>query len=482
MADKQTLDFGLLGRSYSLRHSLKHYRSVCVVAVYSLDLSAGQRPKTWLQNTLERCLQATIRQHSGLCYAPTDQADNLTSEFRQLEKINRDDVMEYIETQDAQMAESEPSRDTVLCQKLELAHEELWPSHKPAWKTIIMHRRAYSNGNDAEIYVPSCSRIDAAFIAHHAIADGLSGVAFHTAMMDNFEKASMMAGEPTWPMAIDGILTPPRPVEDVIDLTGSATSKASDTGDTNGLVWTGGAISGDNFKSRIQLTTIPPHQVLRILGLCKRDRVSMTSYLHALICTSLCKTLEGAPGLRAITPYSLRGFAATSPRDIVNHVSHMSTHIPGTRLDAIRESKLHSRAEHQQIINLARRFGDAIAAELKRFPQGSALANLSQIQDLRAFCLSQEGGKRGSSYELSNLGAVEKWVSADGGLTLERLIFTQTGMVVGPAIGFNCVSIRRGPLTMSITWQHGIVDDVLIEVVARELEKRLMSVDAALSD
>ncbi|KAH8669924.1 hypothetical protein BGZ61DRAFT_483229 [Ilyonectria robusta] len=293
-------------------------------------------------------------------------------------------------------------------------------------------------------------------------------------MMEIFPEAFGMGARSIWPMILDEIQSPPTPMEDLIDMPRSTTSAPSPAKDP---VWTGGIVSlptVDDFISRIQLINIPPKNLSWMIKTCKQHGVSINSYLHGHICACLCRAIGGTPDFRAVTPFSVRGLTKASPRDIVNHISYMSTHVSNAKMKGIRESIPHSLTEHECIINLARDFGQDIAAEVKRFPRDSALANLWQIQDIRSHCLNQEGKKRECTYELSNLGATENQASADSPLTLERLMFTQSGMVAGPAIGFNCVSIRGGPLTMAITWQYGIVDESLINTLAHGLEKRLM--------
>lgn len=361
-----------------------------------------------------------------------------------------------------------------MCRTLETAHAKLWPPNKPAWRAIILHHESDPGDKSTAEPIPSCSRVDIAFVAHHTIADGLSGITFHNTMMKNFRGAFGMRGRSIWPMLLDEKQSPPTLMEDLIDMPRSATSDPSPADDP---VWTGGIISlptVDEFKSRIHLVSIPPNQLSWIIKTCKQHGVSINSYLHGLICACLCRAIEGTPAFRAVTPFSVRGFTKASPQEIVNHISYMITHVSRMKLKGIRESTPHSLAEHQCIINLAKEFGQDIAAEVKQFPQDSALANLWQIQDMLSHCLDQEGKERNCTYELSNLGAIENQAPADSPLTLERLVFTQSGMVAGPAIGFNCVSIRGGPLTMAITWQHGIVDKSLINILAHGLEKRLM--------
>lgn len=48
-------------------------------------------------------------------------------------------------------------------------------------------------------------------------------------------------------------------------------------------------------------------------------------------------------------------------------------------------------------------------------------------------------------------------------MELERLVFTQCGMVVGAAFGCSVVSVRDGPLVLGFTWQQGVVDEALMD-------------------
>ncbi|KAH6893489.1 hypothetical protein B0T10DRAFT_457590 [Thelonectria olida] len=95
----------------------------------------------------------------------------------------------------------------------------------------------------------------------------------------------------------------PRAVEDVVGLGKPATTE---TNGTQAGVWTGGTISLDTFKSRVRLTTIPPKSLHELIRHCKQLESTLASYLHGTICASLCQSVVGNSGFRAITPYSLR--------------------------------------------------------------------------------------------------------------------------------------------------------------------------------
>ena len=59
---------------------------------------------------------------------------------------------------------------------------------------------------------------------------------------------------------------------------------------------------------------------------------------------------------------------------------------------------------------------------------------------------------------------------------MERDIFSQSGSVTGAAIYFNVASMADGPLTIATTWLEGVVDNVLVEDVVKDLEYSLRCV------
>lgn len=59
-------------------------------------------------------------------------------------------------------------------------------------------------------------------------------------------------------------------------------------------------------------------------------------------------------------------------------------------------------------------------------------------------------------------------------MRLEKLVFTQCGMPAGPAFGCSVVSVRGGPLVISLHWQEGAVKEGLMAEMKAFLERRLL--------
>ncbi|GAP92645.1 hypothetical protein SAMD00023353_5900070 [Rosellinia necatrix] len=523
MAERPLVSLGLLGRYYSARHTLGHYRSVCVAAEYVVPSLSSLETKQGLCDALEHSLQATIRAHSGLCFGLTDKADGSTPLFQQVDIIQQGDVVRYIETDGL---DTETSREDLLRRHIETAHAEFWRVGMPAWKAIVLlpsdarpasgtgtKRRDDHDARRRTVYV--------AFLVHHAIADGLSGLAFHTALMENFATAQE---RPQWPIVFREPQPTPPVLDDFIDFAALSIPHAQDDDDNDDaqhIVWSccsssSGNVTAlpslDSFKSRIRLIALTRAQSARVLATCRDLGVTVTSLLHGAICAALAGVLpydddddgdDDNPlmGVRAATPYSLRRFTGATPREILNHVSYASKYVPGARLRALRrQSALHNGdddptaaaaataavvGQRGRLAALAREFGDDMRAELARFPARNAWAEIGGVADLVAHCRRRVGRPRGYTYELSNIGALAGISSSSSSssspsssssarIGLEKLFFTQSGMVTGPALGFNCVSVASGPLTIAITWQEGVVEEDLVDSIARDLSERLI--------
>ncbi|CCT75941.1 uncharacterized protein FFB20_00722 [Fusarium fujikuroi] len=467
MAKHAPLTLGVLGRYYSARHTLGQYRSACVTATYSISFPDDSLLNE-LNSALEHALQATIREHAGLRYGICDEKVDGVPLFRQIRTFDSQDVMKVV-TSRPRAGEGDGMSDELLSRDLESRHSELWPENKPAWRVVVLkHTNNCKSHRSLTMHI--------AFFAHHAIADGLSGVAFHASLMNDLKLDTPISAK--WPLELNEIQDPPPTIEESVDCLSCNCTVCTTPDKSDDPVWAGGPISTaptENYESLVRIVTVPAAPFSDLLRKCKQANVTVTGLLHAIICTSLRSSIkEDVSGFRAVTPFSARRHTGASDAEIVNHISYLTSYISQQELQRFQNSARGSAAEEQHIIDLARRFSNEVATKVKEFPHGSMATKLSQVQNILQECLSQGGRERRYTYELSNLGLVSSICPPKGsGIKLDRLVFTQCGFVAGPALGFNCVSTRGGNFTISITWQRGIVAESVVEDVAQELETRL---------
>ncbi|CAJ0546457.1 Ff.00g010840.m01.CDS01 [Fusarium sp. VM40] len=391
--------------------------------------------------------------------------------FEQLRRIDQEDVLEIIPGQQS------VAPDRALSEVLGKFHTNLWLPGKPAWKAIVVEYLAEG--------LNTVPRLDLAFFAHHAIADGLSGIAFHTSLMENLKFVPDPSLSSNWPLELDESQKIPPAVEECMDISPCKCAICDTQKVTTPAVWAGGNISSIpviGFQSRVHIITVPQEGLSSLLQRCKRAKATLTGLLHAYICIALRHALtnnrmiQGSEqGFQSVTPFQIRQHTGALESEILNHVSYLTTYVPHTELDRAVTHEGLSESDAKGISELARFFSHDLVNKVKAFPHGSNMAGqLSQIEDPLQQCQSQSGQKRQYTYELSNLGSTSSIMPPEGsGIRLERLAFTQCGFVAGPALGFNCVSVKGGPLTLSITWQTGIVLESVVERVAKELEVRL---------
>lgn len=467
-----------------MRHALGQYNSVCVTATYNVlpeDETGLRLFEERFEFALEWSLQATIHQHPGLLYGISDETEAGIAMYKQVDQIDQQDVLKTINSNNVNSTSPDSKKmtgDVLLSQALGETHAEHWLPHKPAWKVIVL--KHFQNGSkDHDYDRTTLGRLDIAFVAHHAIADGLSGVAFHASLMENLEGLTTPLCQPPWPIMVSEPRGAPITVEERVDCLSCTCSICSGPGTCDRKAWTGEAISQTptiNVKHMVRIVTIPAEELSDVLQKCKQAKITLTTLLHVLICTSLRRGInEDVPGFRSVTPMSVRQHTGASKRDIVDHVSFLTSYVSRAELEKIQGCEPGSTAEWEHIIELAQSFGSDISTKAGQFPHGSMVTSLSRIQDLVSHFRSQGGTERMYTYEVSNLGSTSD-ISPPGGsnLKLEKLIFTQCAVVAGPAIVFNCVSTRGGPLVFSITWQEGIVEGSLVDRVVGELEDRLL--------
>ncbi|RAH76987.1 hypothetical protein BO86DRAFT_270534, partial [Aspergillus japonicus CBS 114.51] len=344
------------------RHALGQYRSAGVTAAYSVSLKESPELLLRVRFALERSIQATVRQHPGLCFGVSDEKSAGIPLFKQLHHIDREDVLEIIPFRDATSMSDESgdsTADTILSQVLGDRHGAIWPSNKPAWRVVVLEHLRDQNGPNTNQAV--LARLDIAFLAHHAIADGLSGLSFHESLMENLPDISASASPPTWPIAVSETLEAPAPVEERVACLSCTCALCDAPPSCYEPVWAGAAVPPGptaRFESMVRVVTIPADRLSGVLGRCKRSNITLTGLLHALICASLRRRIaEDHRGFRAVTPFSVRRHTQASAGDMVNHISYLTSYVPRAQLDEMDQCAHGSAAEERAIVELAQSFG-----------------------------------------------------------------------------------------------------------------------------
>ncbi|KAH8648953.1 alcohol acetyltransferase [Tricladium varicosporioides] len=460
---------GLLGKYYAARHAHGHYLSFAITGRYQFS-SLTIKNNVEFITLLKYALSYVIRRHPALNYGLVEKTKEKDAHFVRLRTIEWDDAFE-LQTSSALDAEQQ---DDVLTRTIGKGHEYHFSDqkHKPAWKVVVIH---YDG-----IAVRDRGTFDVVFLSHHAIADGKSGVAFHKTLFQQLSQADTLHPWPsTWPFIVPDNTPKPSFIEDALPFPlGSRASKQEvRTSPTAPEVWTSIPPTTKDYSSQVKIFTVPQTELKAVLQICRELHITVTGLLQALIIAYLSKALPEAKAFRGVTPYSMRPFTKASENAIVNHVSFILTEWTEEILTLIRTC-LSEDDEKDIYKKIATQLSTQLKTELEHIPtHGSpGILDIAQISDFDAFCEENMRKPRSTSFELSNVGVVTLGSNnplRDDGVLLEKLVFTQCGMVCGPALGCSVVSLAGGPMVVSMHWQGGVLKESFVDGLKAFLVEKL---------
>jgi hypothetical protein len=172
----------------------------------------------------------------------------------------------------------------------------------------------------------------------------------------------------------------------------------------------------------------------------------------------------------------MRRFTKLSDDEIACHISYITTDWKGPLILAARTVAEGLKEEENFISQISQIYQTALSAEFSTIPRigPSALIKLSKIKDFNYPSEDKMKRKRGYTYELSNIGVVQLPDDSPGNVRLEQLVFSQCAIVAGPAIGFSVISLKEGPLAITLNWQEGLSENEFMEKMGIYLNRRLL--------
>ncbi|KAF1945055.1 hypothetical protein EJ02DRAFT_509756 [Clathrospora elynae] len=326
----------------------------------------------------------------------------------------------------------------------------------PFWRLIIL--RSHGVEND----------FTACFIFHHAVGDGVSGLAFHSSFLDALHTASSSSsshdsksehivqsnGNPLLP-SLEEIH--PLPLPDMSNNTTSIPATLEE--------WTGGLIH-QPLKPNFRSLSLSPSSLKAFIAECRKNQLTVTSAFPALVASILYSILPSdTEVLTCIIPVNLRPWL---PHDIVAGAI-------GTWFDAF-QVKLFRAEGSTEIWPEAHK----VAQEIKRYltntsPSGqpyTTFAIFGSIPDISPIFTGTLGRPRDTAFELSNLGVFPNATAGgDAVWQLGKVTFSRSTVISGSALTIGAVTGGDGCLSLGFTLQEGVVEDAVVDKVIHATEK-----------
>lgn len=438
-----------------------------------------------IRDIIYLALSKVIPSHTALCCSIIGE-ETETSVYGLLPEIDLQDVVSFNRLDKA---------DDFL-NRIEQLHDELWTQldRRPAWKLEVFRHPSSE----------AVTIVDIAFVFHHALADGLSGAAFHKALLRELPNATN-AGKTvrvSSTVKIPSDLTLEEPLEKLVQLPLSWSFLATQVfkeyapswlSRTTSTLWAGAncEISENRpFRARLRTVQIPAPQVSRLLQLCRKQKITLTSLITGMLVNALANEMPTASQFLGSTPYTMRNHTGTSKNAIVNQTSVCMTTYNHDLLQEIRHpSKDQFPDINSHIWTAAHHFHATLQTELSQCPRDNAVGLLSYISNYRNFYLKKLNKPRETTFEVSNLGVFNPSFTSsndnnsksqptkasihedNSSWSMDNITFTQGPQVVGAAFALNCASLVGGRMNLVFSWQEGVMDEEAMDALARRLER-----------
>lgn len=481
-------DVGLNERRCIARGTLGLYGSIVTVATYNGSKSPPPEP---LVNIIVRALKHCITEHPVLCTTIPD----AETEKPQLASVSLMDLRKHMRFVD----NSSPSGADIsngIQPLLEQVHNEPFTHYEflPPWRIYVVPLQASST--------LSSVRFRIALASSHALADGMSGLAFHSSFLKALNQIENLGfnSDPVWtvPPSRSPILPPLeiavrlpiswsfllRPALNeylpswITNILGIKDTMAADT-------WCGAAVrpkrnnSTELLHTGVRTAFVSQKTMRRVLKVCRAHHARLTGLLTQITARAL------AQGLRPRGQY-YNQVVATIAIDLRKCIPEAKNHIANYNSSTNMTLAIPENIE-QGFTNEeweAVRHTTNVLADRSSTLADQPVALLKYLSNIRPWVLKQALKPSDVSFGISNLGVVTgvpTFNTRDGrGWAVEAVAFSQSADGTGQPLNVNVASIEGGPMTLIITWWPGMLgvddEDAFVEEVVGSIVHQLDSI------
>ena len=418
-----------------MRESLDFYRSLVVGGVYEF---AGP-VETPTPSTFAPALRRCIDQHPHLSTIIVE-SDTKTPRYKFCPRLELSQHVEIFTRNEAANTDVEAVK-RVLATILDAK----WPFSIPPWKIVVL-----------PLSVRKCF---IGFSFSHGLGDGVSALAFHSTFLKALQEQGLglREGESLIHTIQRRPLSPAFDTKNNLPISWSfllapllATylpkSLGFEANVVNPSTWVGSPIfySSEKYQTCVEIISIDADTVAKALRTCRVYGAKLTGLLHQFIIEALSKLL----------PSRFDQFIAQTAIDLRNAVGvskdEMGLFVAGnvTVLD-----KTDKTGAEKPSFGVATSMTSKLGAASGRLHDQS-VGLLRYLSDIRAWTLSKVGGSRDTSYEISNLTTFKPAKSAEAP-SIQEMVFAQPTNITGSPLQFNVVSVKDGPMNITVTWQPG---------------------------
>ncbi|GAM44118.1 hypothetical protein TCE0_060r19481 [Talaromyces pinophilus] len=459
---------GLLERHSTAQHSLGYHNNIAVSALY-----VHSSPIPSLQEFVFSALENVIQEHAILGVVPTGE-DTLNPYFARLPQINLQDVVTFVERKEAWDPDAEIDRE--LDETLEREHNRDFKERYgelPFWRLLILREKS-------TVITDNQSRFIVIFVVHHAIGDGLSGMAFHRSFFSALTKprevevsreAYPYLVTPSQKDLIPGLeALHPLPISVSFIL---STVWRELMPRCSGTVWTAENITEnpDMRQSRYKSFSLSGSKTSTLVNIARGKNTTITGAIEAILAYTVFNLLpKNYTILKVAGPISLRPIL---PKDQVSDDS-IGTWSNSYVQEHNRPSSDSTDKRYVYIWNEAVKVRATIKGELAKDGKNIRTGLLKFVGDSHKFFQKNIGKPRGESIELSNLGIFSTPKAAESSdWKVSKVLFSQAGNVVGSPLEVMMATGPDGRLNIGFSWLEGVVERKWVESVMKEFKQTI---------
>ncbi|KIN06754.1 hypothetical protein OIDMADRAFT_36559 [Oidiodendron maius Zn] len=435
---------GQLEKYSTTRSHLGLYNNVAVTASYIGVVDQH------LKIAVHDALAIVTSQHPNLSAVPVEE-ETLNPYFIYLTEIEVTQVTTFVKRS---LHYDEGSHDAELDEIVQDQHNQPFQHHKPErpfWRLVVLTDLQ----NESEFM--------ASFVFHHSLADTGSTVIFHECLAAalsrpgaNTSKSARVVQTPCTPLL--------PPLEELNPLTVSEgfAEKARSrffVHDAPEYIWSAGKTRVP-MEVRFRSIAVSVRDTRGFISACKKHHCAVVGPLQTILASTLFSLLP--------EQYStLICDGAVSLRRWLN--PPVSSKSMGCWVGSFIETY-----ERQQFSwGEARRSRQTIETALSKGGADMAVGCFKYIEDFNEYLSAKIGQPRGTSFEVSNVGAVRP-SPVDDSWKLGRVLFSQSANAVGGALKLSVATGNDKGLNLGFSWQNGVLEESFVYLVIQDMLSKII--------